>query len=519
MSSSEYVIKKLYDEYHDYIVNARIDKVLKINDKSIAFILYKEGKTQTLLLSLKPTLPIFLLGNDVISFLEESHGFFAILKKYLEHSLIISFEKIEDDRIIIFHVKKRLPTYIYEETKLIFEMIPLRANLILLSMDNIIIDAFHKTEGLDNPHPLMKGMKYNYQNEIKREINIDDSLETIRFKVSKKEYNYLASLKEDEFKEYKQKMIYGDEYYITEDDISLLPIPQSIKVNKDDLLTTFLNLEKKYALENRFKDVSNLIEQKIKLLHKKILKMEEDIKDYENEGKYLEYGNLLYMGSDSYQKGDSKVVIEGITIPLKKEKDLIQNAQDYFKRYKKAKNGLIKLKEQLDKTHDTLIYFETLKTQTKFANSEDYQDILNQLSEDHYIKRKQKSKNKKEHKVFHPHFLTYENVKIGYGLSSYQNDYLTFTLAHKGHIFLHAKDVHGPHVIIFDENPSTSVLLFGAEMALYFASITSGDIYYTQRKNVKKIPSKIGMVELISYQTIHLNKIREESINIFKSTR
>ena len=162
MACSEYLVYRLFHSFHDQIQDARIDRILKIGDKNIAFILYKNGKTKTLLLSLNPPLPIFLLGEDVVSFIEESHGFFSVLKKYIEHGSITSFEKVENDRILIFHIKKRLPTYVYEETKLVFELIPLRANLILLNKDDVILDAYHKSEGFDAKNPIIKGIKYHF---------------------------------------------------------------------------------------------------------------------------------------------------------------------------------------------------------------------------------------------------------------------------------------------------------------------------------------------------------------------
>lgn len=512
MACSDYVLTRLYEEFHSSIEGARIDRVLNIGDKSIAFILYHNGKTKTLMLSLVPTLPLCLVGEDIVPFVEESHGFMDILKKYIEHGQILSFEKIRGDRILKFHVRKRLPTYVYEETTLVFELIPLRANLILLDKENKIIDAFHKSDGFEGARPILKGLTYLFFDNGNRMILEEDTLDSIKSKVSRKEFAYLSSLSDVEFLNAKKKMMTGKEFFVTESDVSLLPLKEAKMFLKEQLLGNFLWQRKKDALKLRYQEIVHFILQRYQALKRKEERIQMDLKKCENSDTFLEYGQLLYYGSETYKKGDKEVNIEGVLIPLRSDKNLQQNAQEYFKRYKKSKIGVEKLKEQLIKTKKDITYFEELKTQCIFADEEDYQDIIKQLQEDCYLKtQKGKKKRKKEEKVFHPHFLTYRNMKIGYGLSSFQNDYLTFTLAHKNHYFLHAKDAHGPHVIVFSEQPENEVLLFAAEIACFYASLDGGDVYVTERKNVKKIPAKTGLVEISNYKEIHLTKIREET--------
>lgn len=517
MSVSEYVIQKLYDEDKDIILGARIDKILKINNKNIAFIIYHHGESKTLLFSLDPNLPIYLLGQTLVSFVEETNGFCVMLKKYLEYGVINSFEKVDNDRIIKLTIKKKLPTYVYQTTTLVFEMIPMRANMLLLDEEDKIIDAFHKSEGFEGNNAVIKGLKYVTKKVDSKKINLNDSLEDIRFKVSRKEYNYLSSLDEETFLKTKEQLLNSNVYYLSDNDISFMPLKNSLALNKEDLLEALLKKREKEAKKNHFHGIIDFIEKKCNSLNKKINKLKMDLKACENYEIYKDYGNLLFYGSSSYQKGDKQVEIEGVVIPLKADKDLSSNAKDYFKRYKKSRSGIIQIQEQITLTEKELSYFAELKSQIEYASEEDYKQIIYQLENDHYLNKKnQYGKKKKEEKVFNPHVIVYKGIKIAYGLSSFQNDYLTFTLANKEDIFLHVKDYHGPHVIIFDENPSDDVLLFGAEVSLYFASKTTGEVYYAKRKNIKKIPAKTGMVELNEYKEIHLISLREETIKIIK---
>lgn len=519
MAASEYLIRKLYNEDKSFVINSRIDKVLKINEKNVALIVYNQKESRTILLSLDPNLPICLLGKELVSFVEETNGFIANIKKYLEYGTIIDFQKVDNDRILKFIVKKRLPTYVYQITTLILELIPLRANMLLLDEGGIIIDAFHKSGGFNGQYPIMKGLKYRYKEVPNKTILPNDTLDEIKYKVSKKEYTYLSSLDAETFLKTKKELLNSSTYYMLPTDISLLPLPGAKGYKKEELINVLLN---KYIAEGKkktYQDIINFVTHKIKKIKTKLINLENDLISCEEYTKYKDYGTLLYLGSPTYHRGDNLVIIEGVSIPLLEDKDLSSNASYYFKKYKKGKSGIIQIQNQIEISKKELLYFEEIKTQLYYASKEDYQDIILQLERDHYLKAKKSNHKGKEKKIFTPHILNYLSVKIGYGLSSFQNDYLTFTLAHKEDIFLHVKDYHGPHVIIFEENPSNEVILFAAELSLFFAHKDEGDVYYAKREDIKKIPAKLGMVELNKYQEIHLRYIRDESLSILNKLK
>ena len=149
------------------------------------------------------------------------------------------------------------------------------------------------------------------------------------------------------------------------------------------------------------------------------------------------------------------------------------------------------------------------------------QEIILDLCEHHYIKEhkvQKQMKLKPKNKKFNPHFIKLKNgTKIGYGLTSYQNEELTFSLANKEDYYFHIKDYHGPHVIIFSNNPSDEEMLIAGEIACYFASISAGEVQYTQRKYIKKVPSQRGLALLNKYNTLVIKKIRPSTIALLKN--
>ena len=143
------------------------------------------------------------------------------------------------------------------------------------------------------------------------------------------------------------------------------------------------------------------------------------------------------------------------------------------------------------------------------------------LYEHGYLKDKKiavKNNKKPGNKKYSPHIIKVnDQLKIGYGLSSNQHDELTFEMARKSDTYLHIKDFHGPHVIIFKDNPNEDELLLAAEIALFFSDKTAGEVYYTLRQNVKKVPGIRGLTTMSTYSIIVINNIREATIKLLKN--
>lgn len=95
------------------------------------------------------------------------------------------------------------------------------------------------------------------------------------------------------------------------------------------------------------------------------------------------------------------------------------------------------------------------------------------------------------------------------GKNNIQNDKLTFKVANGGDMWIHTKDAHGSHVIIFAEGREIpdKVLEIGCEIAAYFSQCQKDGgskipCDYTQRRNIKRHPcGKLGMVIYSAYST------------------
>lgn len=523
MGISDFTLSRLYLKMEDFIVNSKIDRIINISDTAFLFNLFKDGKCQNLLLSLDPNLPITLLNSSYhVDKINPASQNCNLLKKYFERGIIKSFKKVNNDRIFIFEVTKWTPSYQKIEHQLIFEMFPLSPNIIITDLNYVIVDAFKKTEALDSKHPIHRGLKYVFPTALEKSFSINTPISELKGKVNKSELKFLENLNEEDYQITLQKMFVETDFFLYKNDITSINIHQdALKLNMEELFQHLVERKTFENKENKYQHIFKLVDQKLKSIKKRIINLENDKLRFDDASSYLEKGNLLYSYPINYQKGDTSIIIEEIKIQLDPKLDLNENAQKYFKLYKKSKNGLIQVEKQKQIAKEELEYFERIKTQIEHASFEDMKEIILDLCENHYLKNQKiinKDKKKPGNKKFTPHFIkSPSKTKIGYGLSSFQNEELTFSLASKDDTYLHIKDYHGPHVIIFNSSPSDDDLLFAGEIALYYASKSAGEVYYTLKKNVKKVPGKRGLATMNTYKIMVINSIRESTINLIRS--
>ena len=197
--------------------------------------------------------------------------------------------------------------------------------------------------------------------------------------------------------------------------------------------------------------------------------------------------------------------------------DNIANANKLYKKYKKAKKGQELIDDFISKISAELEYFDKIDLQLINYNIDDIAEIRYQLTKDGYIKNKANTKVEKP--SFSPYYIEVEGVKIAYGKNSIQNDTLTFQLSKKDYYYLHIKDYHGAHVVIFDNNPDPNIIKIAAELALFLSNKDSGDIQLADVADVKKTNIK-GKVLINKYELITINSYnKSEIVNLLKSSK
>lgn len=276
-------------------------------------------------------------------------------------------------------------------------------------------------------------------------------------------------------------------------------------------------------------DLERWLSNEIDKLKLKLKKLQKDFEHASKLDQFQLYGELLMANIYQFDKGVEKVTVqnyysedlEEITISVNPRKTPIDNAQSYFTKYNKAKNALLKIEEQKEKTYEDITYFEMLAQQVQQASPSDIEEIREELAEGGFLKLRASKRKKKPTKPMPEKFVSSTGIAISVGKNNKQNDYLTFKIAHKNDVWLHTKDIPGSHVVIHDSQPDEQTLREAATLSAYFSKArgsSSVPVDYTEIRHVKKPSgSKPGFVIYFEQKTLYVTPNEAFILNIKKN--
>lgn len=191
------------------------------------------------------------------------------------------------------------------------------------------------------------------------------------------------------------------------------------------------------------------------------------------------------------------------------------NAQRYFKQYRRAKNAETMLHELIARGERELTYLDSVADELDRAVSErELAEIKAELAENGYASQRwgqPKAGRGKKQKlpVLKPlEYRSSSGFRILAGRNNRQNEQISLKLAAKSDVWLHAQKVPGSHVLIVcgAAAPDDETLREAAVIAAYHsAARNSGHVAvdYTRARNVRRQPDgKTGMVFYQEYQTV-----------------
>ena len=260
---------------------------------------------------------------------------------------------------------------------------------------------------------------------------------------------------------------------------------------------------------------SEVTQEQLNKTQKKLKIAQNKIKEASNLEDYKIKGELISANIYRIKPNQETTILENfydeykpIELKLNPYITPAQNAQAYFKKYNKLKNTISACTLQEEELSNEIKYLESILFSIDTANSrEDLNLVKEDLVSSGYIKE-----SKKKEKETTSSYLTfnYMGFEILVGRNNIQNDMLTFKVAMKNDIWLHAKNIPGSHTIIKTQNKEVpdEVLEYAASLAaLYSKAKTSPkvEIDYTKAVYVKKIHgAKPGMVTYTNFKTVYI---------------
>ncbi len=523
-------IHSLLNSVKPKIINGRLSKIYQPFEQDLVLTFRKERKNIQLLLSANAQYPRFYITSQTIANPDKAPTFVMVLRKYLEGSVLQSIEQLGVDRIVNFNFSNRNELGDQVQLVLSLELMGRHSNVILYDQKSgHIIDLLKRINPDENRvRLLLPKAKYELPPLISGINGFEITEKEFREKtmhsdpvdfasqiggLDRDDRQELTGYLEDDFS-YSSFKTFMDQF--NKKGAFILKTPKN-KRKIFPYLPYHLNLTKEsadpdinHALDEFYEYQSNqdwvrqksaqierLIKNEYKKLTKKIVKLKKQLEQAENSEGYRIQGEILNANLSQVKPGMAEVSLPNYydnNRPLKIKLDVAlspaRNAQKYFTKYKKLRDSIKHVKEQISIAQDSLDYFDSVQTAIDNAEPQDIDQINEELMNQGYLKKPQKPKRKKK--------ITEKNLNkfrissgktVLVGKNNLQNDWLTLKKANKTDIWFHVKNIPGSHVILQSAEATDEDIRETAEIAAYFSKAKNSahvQVDYVQDKRVKK---------------------------------
>ena len=393
---------------------------------------------------------------------------------HLASSRLTNIEISKNDRILSVTFSKIDIYNQITDYKLILEIVPRYQNIILTKQGEIV-DCLKKVSFAENRHrQILPGSEYESPS-----TDFVAKKEDVKFPlkiVSAKKINEAT----------------GDGF----DSVNLLF--ESLYYNF--IFASVNNIEKNKAAKK--------LQSGISKKQKKIQKLETELQDAGKEENFKQTAELLKANFASLMSGMESVKLkdyyaEGfpeIEIKLDVTKHPKQNVEFYFKKYRKARDGKVKIAEQIRKTHDEI---DELEKQVFELEETD----LYLPGEKQKLAKHKKTEHRKRLKIN-------EDWEILVGRTSKENDLLTTKIAKSNDWWFHTRVFRGTHIILRNFNKKDlpdNIKLICCRLAAYYSKAKTSSnvpVDFTQIKYVRKPRgSAPGFVTYKNQNTIYVDPV------------
>ena len=239
----------------------------------------------------------------------------------------------------------------------------------------------------------------------------------------------------------------------------------------------------------------------------------EECKEREEKKIYAELINAnlyrLGKGCDFYELENYYDDYKTVRIPVKPELNPTENAQRYYKEYRKLRTAEEMLTRLIAEGREELVYLRTVLDELSRAETErEISEIRQELSEGGFVRQKNQGRVKKSAPMPPLEFDAPDGFKVYVGRNNIQNDKLSLKTAMKADLWFHIQKAPGSHVILSLEGrePTEKAMEFAAKTAAYYSSGREAgavEVDYTEVRNLKKpVGSKPGFVIYHIYNSV-----------------
>ena len=565
MAFDVYFLSAVLGEIQEKAVGGRIEKIHQPSRDTVLLHLKCADGRQKLLFGMNPTAPRLHFTAVSPENPAEPPMFCMLLRKHLSGARLSSISQIPMERWAEFTFDCIDEMGDAVQKKLIAELMGRTCNLYLLGADGRIIDCLRRV-GLDETakRPALPGMYYQLPTPIAKENPLDftdfcgllqadgadllpdrlmDTFGGLSPLVCREASLFAAgdtdariaginisSVGEKLALFFREHLLHPSPYLYTTPDgtpkqFAFCPIRQYGNCLKADsfgeLLDSFYTLrDRKDAMRQKSQSIRKTVQNLCQRLTKKLAIQEKERLESMDRERLRQLGDILTANLHRIQKGQTKVTVQDfydenmaeIEVSLSPILSPQQNAAKFYKDYARMKTAEKELTRQIELGQQELTYLQSVLDELNRADTDaELEEIRQELQAGGYIRQDAAKRRMKAAKLSPMRFESTDGYPIYVGRNNRQNDELTFKLARKDDIWLHASKVHGSHVIIAcgGVTPPDDTITQAAQLAAYYGETGGGQnipVDVVPVKLVKKTPDrKPGMVIYHSHRTVVVN--------------
>ena len=470
------LINHVVDELAVQLAGARVSKIYQPAPEILLFKLWNGKETLRLLLSAEVQKSRIHLTDKTWPNPHIPPRFCQLLRARI--SRINSLSVVNDDRIVQFSCAGS-----QGDCRLMIELTGKSSNLILLNDQGIIIDVLKRITADGQQREILPGKEYRFPEKIEIQQGIENRPSC------QLENN-------DSWNQTVENLYSCDEH--TE--------------NKHDF----------------YRQLQQTINRQTKKLQKRLLGIEKDLQKQQNSKVDRQLGDLLLANLHLITRGMVEIELqnyylqppETLTIQLDPLLLPAQNAEKYFKRYKKRMRGEQHSQRRLQETQAELEWLGQLDYQLKDSvKNSDIEEIAQELRQAGLLKDKNRLHAKRTLQPSIPHETTSPSgFKILWGRNNRQNDDISTKILKNGDFWFHVQNAPGAHVVMKVGNTN---LVMKDEDLNYAAAIAAGyskarndnkvEVMLSDAKSVHKPKGcKPGLVNVLQYQTMIVKPFRPD---------
>ena len=571
MAFDAFFLTAVLDEIRQKAIGARVEKIHQPGRDTVILLLRCESGREKLIFAPNPAAPRLHLTTANPENPDQPPMFCMLLRKHLSGARLSEITQPAMERAATFTFDCTDEMGFPVQKRLVAELMGRTCNLYLLGPDGRILDCLRRI-GLDetSKRPALPGLLYQEPEavlkqdprnlETKDYVNLlckpgsdvladrlmdelgglsplvcrEAALYAMGDTQARIDERYLAETAEKLYLFFREHLTHPAPWFYAQSDgtpkqFAFCPIREYGGCQRAESFTALMDQyyivrDRKDAMRQKSQALRKTVSNLCQRITRKLAIQEKELAATLDRERLRQLGDIVTANIHKIVKGQTTLEAEDfydeempvIQIPISPILSPQQNAAKFYKDYTRMKNAQKELTHQMELGRQELDYLKSVLEELNRAQLDaELEEIRQELHAGGYVRMDGAKKRMKQSKLQPMRFESTDGYPIYVGRNNRQNDELTFRLARKDDLWLHAQKVHGSHVIIScgGTKPPDDTVTQAAQLAAYYSEHSGGQnlpVDVTPVKQVKKVPgAKPGMVIYHTYNTVIVNPYKD----------